>query len=349
MALLFCDSFDTTETGQQKWTMFNGVSYTTGRTNQGLQVSGSLWPIHTLPLSTDGYRTITAGFAFKATSFSNSIIYFYNPNNTVTPVHLTFTSSKLSVLLHGGFSDTDTSGALGSTLSANTWYYVEVKFTMGSLNVTYQVRLDGQVIGTGILDVDSSDYTDTTGYTTFGLQGPGGGHTAVIDDLYVTTGEFLGAVKIYYIRPDSDPTPNNWTTSTGTVHYTLVDETVANEDTDYITTTATGSEEITTLTDIDTFSKTVKGIQINWVTKKTESGPMQYIGEYVTNTNTKTHTWLESRIVGTTTITTTNSSVHPSMASYDTWLAPLSSNVVTGAAWTIGEINALKIGIKRTT
>src|SRR4051812_28556717 len=79
--LFFIDSFDHYSTAQllRKWTTGTG-NIVAGRTGNGLQISG-VGPMKTL--NSVEQVTLTAGWAYKTTNFSNYIISFLNVINGI--------------------------------------------------------------------------------------------------------------------------------------------------------------------------------------------------------------------------------------------------------------------------
>jgi hypothetical protein len=77
------------------------------------------------------------------------------------------------------------------------------------------------------------------------------GWTAYFDDFYVCDGSgslnnnFLGNVKVVAIFPNGDAGPNAWTTSSGSTHYSLVDENPDPvNDASYVESATSGQEEL---------------------------------------------------------------------------------------------------------
>ena len=81
-----------------------------------------------------------------------------------------------------------------------------------------QVRHNGQeVFYETDLDTQSVYGTNTIGYITlYSVQG------VSIDDLYVTTGEFLGPITLECLTPDGDLSTTTWLTSSGSDHYAMI-------------------------------------------------------------------------------------------------------------------------------
>lgn len=119
---------------------------------------------------------------------------------------------------------------------SNQWTYIEIKWDIGA-SQTVTVKVNGtQVFSQTGLDTRydvSSTYPSAIGFYTQEDHG-------YYDDLYIvendSTGitDFMGPIKVSSIRPTSDTATVNWSPNTGTDHYALVDETVADDDTTYV-------------------------------------------------------------------------------------------------------------------
>lgn len=112
--------------------------------------------------------------------------------------------------------------ATGTTVLADdTWYYIELKCHINSATSgSYEIKIDG------VTEVSASGVkTGTYDYANVVKFGPSDGG---FDDIYIKTGDpadtFVGPCKVRVAFPTSDGTITDWTTSSGTTHYDLVDE-----------------------------------------------------------------------------------------------------------------------------
>lgn len=90
----------------------------------------------------------------------------------------------------------------------------------------------------------------------------------MIDDLVVGCGGFLGDLRCYDLRPNADTAQADWTPSTGSDHYAVVDETPPN-DADYLSTTTDGAADELELSDFDASDKVPKAV-VAWVRAKAD-------------------------------------------------------------------------------
>lgn len=343
MSLIFLDSFDHYSSSQnsRKWTIASSNAHPSGRTNNGLTVNGASGVTKTFDAE---YATVTVGAAYKTTNFSNPIFSISNTGRSNTP--------SVSISHVGDGRLYINSGTLGGTILGtfvmNTleWYYmelqaaVEVNGTTTNPQTTYQVRVNNEIIGTGVTThtgVYSGTGAGNLNYANVSLSGPGGGHSATYDDLYVTDTEFLGDIRIYVIRPNGDHATTDWTQggiSTGTDDYNFINDTNPDDDTSYLLSTASGQTEFTEMEDIAAFTGSVAAAQALWCMKKSDAGAGIFQGLLLDGTGTGG--------------TSTASIWYPSYASYLYFHKGYTTSPFTGIAWTTGEINAIKQGEKRT-
>lgn len=111
------------------------------------------------------------------------------------------------------------------------WYEWFVNFD-GSAGAT-EVWVDGAPViqATGL----NTKQTTATALSAFGIGTPGVDAVWMnYDDVYVSIGGRVGDMRVVTRMPTSDATPNDGTPSTGTTHWSLVDENPTNT-TDYVT------------------------------------------------------------------------------------------------------------------
>jgi len=132
------------------------------------------------------------------------------------------------------------------------WFYFEVKVTF-STNGSWTVRINKQVVRSvsGINTIQSSNsYANKVAIGT-------SARNTYWDDYYIcdTTGsynnDFLGDIKVVTVYPNAEGSSLEWTPSTGSTHYTLLDEATPNDDTDYVYTSTAGATETANFQDVN--------------------------------------------------------------------------------------------------
>jgi hypothetical protein len=189
-----------------------------------------------------GGAVVTAGAAFR--------IYMASlpPNDTGTPyVNLRDNSNNFilairfrpdgSISAHSGAYTGTELGRSSPAVTASAWNHVEVKALRSSTVGTVEVRVNGAVV----LDLDTLNL-GAVDFAMFGLCVGGSSITpgtgAHYKDLVLWDGtgteniDFQGSVAVRDLYPDADISLN-WTPSTGSTGWDLIDETTPN-DADYI-------------------------------------------------------------------------------------------------------------------
>lgn len=271
MALLFTDGFDTYGTASGSYVTPSGVMgrrgwipYSSPKTRDG-RIDGK-----SVSLGYNAYikkvisgteATKTVGVALKviaANAYNNNFMQFYEGSNAQLALKFT-TTGYISIYL-------------GSTLLATSsarvpvgeWHYIEFKSTIDNTNGSYEVRLDG----TNILSDSSIDtqYSSNAYWDVVYLRSGGGWDYIYFDDFYLTdsTGStstgFLGTIHIETLLPNADAGTNQWTTSSGTDHYAMVDDNPPDDDTSYLEDSTSGNRELFDLPAVSPSSLTIKGV-----------------------------------------------------------------------------------------
>ena len=148
------------------------------------------------------------------------------------------------------------------------------------------------------------------------------------DDFVVTDGTLLGDVRVDAIFPNIDGNYSQFTPSTGTSHYQLVDETTPNTS-DYNTSTATlndrdsyGMGNLTSLV-----SNTIHGVQVVAAAARTADTGSRGLATFIRSGSTN--------LDGT-------SKLQLASQAFTTQISETDPN--TSSAWTLSGINAMEVG-----
>lgn len=224
-----------------------------------------------------------------------------------------------------------------ASIALNTYTYVEMRITFSNTAGIVQVRLDGALV----LDLQGLDTQATANATGDRIRlGNHGGNinysfgTQDIDDVYVcdATGtvnnDFLGDCRVDVLRPTADGAHSAWAPSTGTTHYTLVDETTPNDDTDYLSTSTAGARDTQVLGDLPSVTAMViAGVQQCVSARKDDAGTRQIKGLLKSGGTTQA-----------------GSVTHALTTSYKYYRQVTETDPATSAAWTEAAVNALEAG-----
>lgn len=284
--LRFTDSFDHYSLTHitRKWTQSVGSSANQSITaSSGRRSTASFRvtnPGNTgLSKTLDAQATWVVGFAFRAGSLpatSKHLVKFFDTATLHCDVRLN-TDGTLTATRNG-----TSLGSSSNSLSAGTYYYLEVKVTISDGAGAIEVRVNGS--STGWINLTGIDTRNAGNASANVIQIFGGGNSENVnfdaDDLYIcdatgsTNNNFLGDVRVDAFFPDGNGNSSQFTGNDGnsTDNYQLVDDTAPDDDTTYV--------ESDTPTEIDTYTfpgmlhtpSSIHGLQINMMSKKDDSG-----------------------------------------------------------------------------
>lgn len=339
--LRFIDSFDhyaSSDLGE-KWTTnsFCALGSGTGRrsTNGMRQSSYNSY----LALTLDNQPTWIVGCALRITAYPTSGpagLWEWQDFNSAM-------QGRVLIGTDGTWSYQRGLTPVGSpstaTLALNTYTYVECRVTFHDSAGVVQVRLDGVLILT-LTGVDTQNTLNASASRLrLGNHGSGAGFTfgtQDVDDVYICDGtgsvnnDFLGDCRVDVVRPTADGAHSAWTPSTGTTHYTLVDETTPNDDSDYLSTSTAGARDTHALGDLPTLTDMViAGVQQCVSARKDDAGTREVKGLLTSGATTQA-----------------GSVTHALTTSYRYYRQVTETDPATGASWTETGVNALEAGVE---
>jgi hypothetical protein len=284
MALIFCDGFDHYTNlnkyieAEFKWTFANTNTFYTssGRRLNSISVQTDMNNIANKNFSST-INPIIFGFAFKLNGFPAygpygfNGIYFYP--------HFYFRlDPDLKVIISTSVGQTVTpiyQSTNPLNISLDTWYYLEIKITIGNPGV-FIVRLDEtEVINETTLNLINSSYPSVIGLDRLGIRSINGNQNTFFDDLYIcdTSGtennDFLGDVRIDTILPNADGNSSEFTPSAG-ANYECVDDTEINE-TDYVESNIPDTKDLYQFPDIENTNTNILAVVQNIICKKSDA------------------------------------------------------------------------------
>jgi hypothetical protein len=277
MSLRFVDSFDHYAAGDvgEKWTATSGITIPTSvgrRGTAGAQLGISSGDL--LEKVLDAQATWTIGFAFKSAGQPNSAFDLLRLRDAGTD-QLTLrwnTDGTLSVTRAGTVL-----GTSSFALAVGTFYYIELKATIHNTTGSFEVRVDGinRLSGSNI-DTQNTSNASANGIRFVGSSGLAQRYT--LDDLYLCDGQgaannsFLGDCRVDSYLPAADGANTGLTPSSGTTHFSLVDDATPNDDTDYNESATLGAKDTYGFADMAHNPASVFGVQINLNVKKDDAG-----------------------------------------------------------------------------
>ena len=332
MALLFAEGFDDLAVtdvpmrfGCTPGSHLAGCSMVTGRAGTGKAFS----------VDYDGEKQV-ASFANSTTVIIGFALWTNGYNASYPCVEIRNGGTYLMRLTCNNNNNLQIKDATNNEVGNITnWHgitsYVELKLTPGASG-----HLTAKCDGAVMFDANGNFGTGPANQVQFGTSA---GYHITYDDVYIcdTTGsrnnDFLGDTRILSAVPTADGADLQWTPSTGTAHYAVVDEPTPNGDTDYISSAAAGQSDTFTFPALTmpTGYGIVRALQVMVYAKSPVGGVDKIVGL--------------SRIAGVDYPSTPELLVQ---AVYTGLPALYEVNPATGNPWTLSEINAAEFGLQRT-
>lgn len=269
MSLLWVDGFEGYGPSGDPTTLLGYRGYGTSQTNHSSITTGRItgYSLYANDIYSPGFATpyltinptLIAGIAFKLNNGGYTLIQF--TDNTVNGISVTI--NQTSIVIKLGVTTISTT-SLALTLS--TWFYAEVKVFCHATAGTVEVRLNGSTVVSLTSTNTKSSYDNYNNSIYIEM------HYAWLDDYYICDGsgtavnDFQGYCRIIGLLPSADTLTEQWSTSTGTDHYALVDENPPNA-TDYVYSGAQGQTDLYIYPPLPTIVGTIIGLQVTTQSK----------------------------------------------------------------------------------
>lgn len=275
MSLLFIDGFDhyLLADHMKKWTANTGSFLTIGTTG-GRRGGGCLDINHRFGSAKKALNvnceTIIVGFAVKITGNQDYLVMTMGEGDNIQIQVKMNNNLGLEVYRY----TTLLGSTPNNTFTYNEYFYFELKVKVSDTVGTVTLRVNG-VTALALTGIDTK-YSANAYVNYIQLNSPV--NSTYYDDLYIcdglgsTNNDFLGDCRVDTLFPNADGTYSDFTCSTGTTHYALVDETTPNT-TDYVDGGTVGNRDSFGLTDLATLaSQTIYGVQVNVAANKDDAG-----------------------------------------------------------------------------
>lgn len=270
-------------------------------------------------------QTVIVGGAFYFDNdFSDRLMVLWEADGATEGFNLRLTSSG-TLQAYRGNTLLATSGVV---ISEDTWYYIEMKVRVGNAGTgNYEIRVNGTNV---LSDADEDTQAGSNDYANrveFYIRI---NNNTYIDDTYICDGtgtvnnDFLGDSRVETLFPTADGVSSDFTPSTGTDNYAMIDDESGGLDGDstYVESATTNDRDTYSFTNLSTIN-IIRGLQFNVVARKTD------VTDY--NIELVLDGFVESPIVVNNT-------------SYNTYDQMYEENPDTSAAWVDSEINAAEFG-----
>src|SRR5262245_455138 len=335
MALRHIDSFDHYASADvlSKYQASNFVTISAGNGRRGTaagQVGAGAYVDRIL----DNQQTWICGYALKLTTLPGAAVELFSyRDGAAVQMDLRLRSSGQLYVTRNGTTLGTTSTQV---IFPQQFHYVEFLGTIHSSTGVATVQVDG-VVRLSLTGQNTQATANAyAGTLRIGTANGSGTGNSWMDDLYVCDGSgstnntLLGDCRVESLLPNGEGSNSAWTVSTGSTHYTLVDETAPNADTDYLSTSTAGARDTHTFANLPAMtSPVVKGVQVALSARKDDGAARQL------------KHCLKS---GATTVVSSAVAVLSSTFTY--YLNVLETDPNTSTAWTTTAIDALEAGVE---
>ena len=224
---------------------------------------------------------------------------------------------------------------------ANTWYYFEFKVVFGAgTSGSYAVRRNGAVIP-GIPDVAATNTTATANAYTNSVQlcqlgNAGGTGIQQFDDMYLLTtlgtrlNDFLGDCRVVTLLPNAAGTNTNMTkVGAGVTNWQSVNEAQSDGDTTYVQSSVVGQLDTYKYASLPNATSSVLAVTARPAVRKDDAGSRSLTTHVRSNA-------VEADAPGSIVLATT----------YTLAGQIMEVNPVSGALWTVSDVNTAEFGPK---
>jgi hypothetical protein len=273
------------------------------------------------------------GFAFRTNNLTNKIICAFNSKYAQTQCALGLSSQKLA-FYRGSYT---LLGEGSTTLSVNTWYYVECK-----ARVSNSISFGDVIIRLNeVTELELSAGQDTQGETDGTLRTVylynSTNNTNYYDDFYLCDNQgsvnntLLGECVVECLRPNADGNSSQFDGSDGNQinNYLLVDDTYPDDTAEYVEAQNVNEKDLYAMQNLSIGAASVKGLSI--VTAMQRTTPGKRYMKHVVRTNSTDYEG-DEKIMS------------EGDWSYGDHLWETNPN--TGLLWTEGDIGSVESGFK---
>lgn len=332
MALLFRNGFDLTTTISHLFQSSNLMTIATGGRNGGnalrLESSGSLNSGSATRNLGGTYATVGVAVALNVISIPATLALLTFMDNGTAQATLTLTSDGL---LH--FTGTSAT----APLTFNAYQHLEVWATIGNTTGSVTVKVNGvTVLTASAIDTQQTANAYAT-QVKFTVGVPGNGNNIFFDDLHIMDNSgsnyntFIGDLRVIEQLPTGDVTPKQFTPSTGTDLYAMVNESPPDSDTSHIDDSTVADAALFTFPNLPVTTGTITSVGIVWFGEKTDAGTRTIKGSCKSSA------------------TLAHGSDWPMPSSYGYSPMDATEDFVTdpntSSAWTVAGVNAASFGV----
>lgn len=280
------------------------------------------------PTGNSTSRTFGFGFhIYVVSANTNGYIATLEDASGTQRYAIAFTPGGVISLRSGTGTGTEIASASG--FNTSTLYHIECKIVQHASTGSIEIRVNGATVIL-LSSINTAAQIGSIGFSRFGLTS--GSYNMYWDNLYIwdNTGsennDWLGERLVYTLMPDGDGATQDWTLSTGSDTYALLDNIPSDPDNQYIESSAVDDIAQVTMSDLPSMDIIPIGVKTIFRGMKTGTSSIE-VGVAPSGETPVGHPLTQDQSLYFGNI-------------YET-------NPDTGQPWTPSEINALTLDIKR--
>jgi hypothetical protein len=288
MALLHIDGFDTYDSDGDLGLAYDNVNlmlwYDGGRFSSSIGKIGGNRGRSLRKRIGSNITTVYTGFAVyldDVYSTRSTLIIFQN-SSIASQFYVAVEPTGAIAVIRGS---TVLSTSASDIIKADIWQYIAVKAVINDSVGACEVWLNGSKV----IDISGVDTKDTSiiGCDYVTLQSPVG--FSYFDDWYIaddsgtTNNTLITEARVVPLVPTADTAQKDFTASTGSDNYAMVDEDGMDSDTTYVTATSNGSKDIYDVSDLPVNPVTVYGVSCTSFARKLTTYPSVFNYGIVSN------------------------------------------------------------------
>lgn len=276
--------------------------------------------------------TVIVGTAFKpAFALTTNIICELREDDNGTQGMNVLLNSTGTLSVRRGTTVLATTAAI---MSVDVWHYIEFKVTVHDTTGAYELKVNGvsQLSATSVDTKAGATNNYANRVRFYGVSGVLAGRGHWYDDQYIAdaTGsinnDFLGDRRVQTIFPNVDGDQTDFSLSTGTDSFALVDDNPLDDDSTYVESSTSGHRDLYQFENL-VAAQTVNGVQQHAIARKTD----------VTNFDIQL-------VVKSATTVSEGSNQTVGSTTYGDFQRVVEQNPDTSSAWTLTTINAAQFG-----
>lgn len=340
MSAMFCHGFDESTTTAHYFTTSSSVTISSANPRTGANAArvastGSV----VLPSALE-HATFITGVGLYVPASASAAVQFTGDADATVHVTVSVRSDGSIDVRRGTASGTVLGTASAGTFPTGAYKHLGVKATLHDTTGAVTVQVDGVSVIT-LTNIDTKNAGTKTVFDSIRLVSLGG-NSSDFDDWYACNGagsannDLLGDKKVLTVVPNGDGATTDFTPSTGSSHFALVDEIPPNTS-DYNESSTNGHVELYDMTDFPAGTQGISFAQLELYAAKSDAGAVMKFQRACRSGGS--NFFGADMVLGTGFLYITESGKK----------VILETDPATAAAWTLSGINSAQMGVKLVT